>query len=98
MSSGKILVVKETFSITADGAPMTVHKGKTARSTHPIVEGREHLFVPFEVDYDNDVEQATARPGEKRRGRPRKAESADKVEAAEDDSAEGSTASETEKD
>lgn len=55
-----ILVAKHSFSIGV----RSVNKGETFRKGHPVVEGREELFEPFVID--NELEQATAAPGEKR--------------------------------
>lgn len=55
-----ILVAKHSFSIGV----RSITKGETFRKGHPVVDGREELFEPFVVD--NEIEQATAAPGEKR--------------------------------
>lgn len=62
--SSDILVAKHSFSTEINGVPRAVTKGETFREGHAVVEGREELFEPFSVD--NDIEQATAAPGEKR--------------------------------
>jgi hypothetical protein len=62
--SSDILVAKNSFSTEVNGVPQAVTKGETFREGHPVVEGREELFEPFTID--NDLEQATAAPGEKR--------------------------------
>jgi hypothetical protein len=82
MSTSDVVVAKDGFSATLDGHPRAVAKGETFRAGHPIVEGREHLFKPFEID--NDFERATAAPGEKRAKRPR----AKKAEQKSDEPAE----------
>jgi hypothetical protein len=70
MSSTSIVAAKHSFSVDINGAPRAVKRGETFRKGHPVVEGREHLFKPFTVD--NEIEQATASPGEKRSTRIRK--------------------------
>ncbi len=79
MSSTTVVVAKRAFSVDINGAPRSVKRGETFRKGHPVVEGREHLFKPFKVD--NEIEQATAAPGEKRRGGPKRGKkAAEKVE------------------
>lgn len=64
--SDQIFVARESFTITLDGVPTPVHKGRTrVREGHALLEGREHLFEPLTVQFDLP-EQATAAPGEKR--------------------------------
>ncbi len=86
--SSSILVAKRPFSVDINGAPRSVKRGETFRKGHPVVEGREHLFKPFKVD--NEIEQATAAPGEKRSTRIRKESKSETTESeapAEDESA-----------
>lgn len=45
-----ILVVRESF-VYAGGR---VNKGQLVRVGHPLITGRESLFVPLVVDYDLD--------------------------------------------
>ena len=79
-------VVVATTSFTV--GDRTVAKGETFREGHSIVEGREELFEPFTVD--NEIEQATAAPGEKR-GR-KKAKRGRKKAKSEAQSSTGSSA------
>lgn len=74
MTDDAILVATSSFSTTINGVPRVVTKGETFREGHPVVEGREELFKPFAVD--NELETATAAPGE-RRQTPPKGESGD---------------------
>jgi hypothetical protein len=61
----EILVARESFTTMLDGETVTVHAGATrVREGHPLLEGREELFEPLEIQYD--IEQATDAPGEKR--------------------------------
>lgn len=63
--SEDIFVAKESFSTVIDNVPTNVIGGITrVRKGHPLLKGREALFEALDVHYD--VEQATARPGEKR--------------------------------
>lgn len=63
--AGQIYVAKQTFTTEVDGTPVTVHAGITrVREGHALLKGRSELFEPILVQYD--VEQATAKPGEKR--------------------------------
>jgi hypothetical protein len=88
MSSTSVLVAKRSFSVDINGTPRSVRRGETFRKGHPVVEGREHLFGPFKVD--NEIEQATAAPGEKRstrlgrKSKPETAEPEAPAEAEED--------------
>lgn len=66
MSTTDVVVATTSFSV----GPRFVHEGETFRAGHPVVQGREECFKPFVVD--NEIEQATAAPGEKRSKRPRK--------------------------
>lgn len=60
----KIFVAVESFGCEVDGRPVLVSKGDTVREGHPVLKGRESLFVVQSVRFD--VEQATAAPGERR--------------------------------
>lgn len=61
----EILVARETGSILFEGERVIVHKGVTrVRSGHPLLKGHEELFEPITCHWD--VEDATARPGQKR--------------------------------
>lgn len=65
MGSTDIFVAKESFTVTLNGENHQVSAGKTrVRAGHPLLKGREMYFEPLTVQYD--VEQATAKPGEKR--------------------------------
>lgn len=66
-----VLVAKEAFVATVDGVEVVVSAGQPVRADAPVVIGREFLFRPMD-DLDPTVEEATAEPGAKRRGRPRK--------------------------
>lgn len=54
-----ILVAQTSFALN-DGK--VVHRGQTVRMGHPLLKGREDLFVPLEVDFEVD-EQTTAAAG-----------------------------------
>ena len=70
--SGRLLVIKEAFSGTSpDGVPFVANVGQTIREGHWILKGREqYAEVMDRADFDIDeIEQATAAPGEKRNAR-----------------------------
>lgn len=73
------------FAVITDDEHVIVHKGDLVRKGHPIMKGREQLFVPAEGYVRFDVEQATAGPGEKRRIGNRK-RAASKPKAAKQES------------
>lgn len=56
------------FATILDGENVFVQKGELVSAGHDLLKGREELFDPVENfgRFDNDVEQATAAPGEKR--------------------------------
>jgi hypothetical protein len=67
--SSTILVATAAFSTEIDGTPVSISRGETFHKDSPRYaklppEVREANFKPFTVD--NDIEQATAAPGEKR--------------------------------
>jgi hypothetical protein len=66
------------FATMLDGENVFVQQGEIVRAGHPILEGREELFDEVENfgRFDQDVEQATAAPGEKR-GAKKKADEAE---------------------
>lgn len=65
MSGDGILIAVESAAFEFEGRMVIVHKGRTrVREGHSILKGRAHLFAPIDVHFD--VEQATARPAEKR--------------------------------
>jgi hypothetical protein len=64
-----ILIATASFSTEIDGTPMSISKGETFHESSPRyarlpTEVQRANFEPFTVD--NDIEQATAAPGEKR--------------------------------
>ena len=62
-----VFTPKETMVIEYEGHPVTLHAGMTRiREGHPMMKGRQALFVPVRESVDFEVEQATAAPGEKR--------------------------------
>lgn len=66
MSTTDVVTANTSFS----AGTRAVTKGETFRASDPIVQGREECFDAFRVD--NEIEQATAAPGEKRSTRIRK--------------------------
>jgi hypothetical protein len=63
-SGDAMFVAKESFVAIVGGVEERINKGDLVREGHAVLEGREKLFKPVEVQYD--MEQATAAPGEKR--------------------------------
>jgi len=65
-----VLRVLEAFAYkSSDGFLVPLGAGEIVDSTHPAVKGREHMFEPVEATAArsrDEVEQATAAPGEKR--------------------------------
>ncbi|HUB99103.1 MAG TPA: hypothetical protein VMS11_04700 [Solirubrobacterales bacterium] len=86
MSTSDVVTANTSFS----AGTRSVTKGETFRASDPIVQGREECFDPFQVD--NEIEQATAAPGEKRNARIRKESNPETTESA-DASAETTEAS-----
>lgn len=66
MSTTDVVIANTSFS----AGTRSVTKGETFYASDPVVQGREECFDPFKVD--NEIEQATAAPGEKRSTRIRK--------------------------
>lgn len=90
MSDSEIFVAKTGAVFDHDGERVVLRPGITrVAAGHPILRGREHLFEPLTVHYGlepdepedetasdgSPVEQATARPGEKRTGTKRSGKS-----------------------
>lgn len=57
---------KHAFGVMYEGEQITIPQGEIVRAGHPILEGRDEHFEPFESFGRFDVEQATAAPGETR--------------------------------
>ncbi|HEY6731893.1 MAG TPA: hypothetical protein VI039_12835 [Solirubrobacterales bacterium] len=77
MSTTDVVTANTSFS----AGTRAVTKGETFRASDPIVQGREECFDPFKVD--NEIEQATAAPGEKRNTRIRKESKSETAETTE---------------
>lgn len=76
----KLMVATKTFITTYDGRRTVVRKDKTRmRESHPIVQRSAGSFKPAD-DGVPEVEDVTARPGQKR-GTPRRAKKAEDVTA-----------------
>ena len=101
MASTSILQAAVSFTFRGPKGPVAVRKGSTYHRDSPRLEGvsteaLEANFVPFSPDFgldsDSDVEQATAAPGEKRRGPKRSKESAEKTQEKQATAAPGENA------
>ena len=68
MADRKLFQAVDAFSATVDGAAVHVAKGDVVDDGDPVLKGRQDLFEPFEpkVRTYQRVEQATAKPGERR--------------------------------
>jgi hypothetical protein len=73
-----IVVARTTFFIGNE----KIHRGQTYYADDSRIVGMEHNFKPFKVD--NEIEQATAAPGEKRSTRIRKESKPETAEPAEE--------------
>ena len=60
---GKLFQAVEGF--TPDGY-VTIHKGELVREGHPLLDTYPSMFKPARARFEFEVEQATARPGERR--------------------------------
>jgi hypothetical protein len=68
MSSEDTVVAKGSFFVAVDGAERLVSEGETFAADHPVVKASaEDSFGPFKVD--NEIETASAKPGQKRNAR-----------------------------
>lgn len=52
--SDDIFVAKGGAAVILGDRRIVLHEGQTVRAGHPLMEGREHLFEPFTVDFDLD--------------------------------------------
>lgn len=80
MADSDIYVARSSAVLDFGGRKVRLVPGvTTVRAGHPLLDGREHLFTPLAVTFDNEaeVEEATAAPGRKRRSRPTTARSTD---------------------
>jgi hypothetical protein len=70
-NAGRVFAAREPLSATVDGVPIYLDKGDLVDENDPVRTGREDMFEPFvptvrKYDRPNEIEQATAAPGEKR--------------------------------
>jgi hypothetical protein len=50
---GEILIATETVLTTFEGADVYIYAGQTtAREGHPILKGREAMFIPVQVTWE----------------------------------------------
>jgi hypothetical protein len=52
MAGNKIYQAREPFLADVGGVQMVIQSRTTVREGHPLLDGREHLFEPFTVDYE----------------------------------------------
>lgn len=53
MASGKVLVASQSFVVWEGGRMVRFRRNRTTiRDGHPLLEGNEHRFRPFKVDFD----------------------------------------------
>jgi hypothetical protein len=50
--AGDIFVAVDSVLTDVDGENVYITAGQTVRAGHPILKGREAMFVPLKVDYD----------------------------------------------
>lgn len=63
-----VVIAREGFVGEVDGQTVNVYKGDLVEADHPIVKKWPDLFSPPRFKFPMPVtEQATARPGEKRK-------------------------------
>lgn len=80
MASATILKANTSFSFVGPTGPVSVCKGSTYHRESSLLEGlsEEALATNFDPFIpDHDVERATAAPGERRKGGPRRAKQTD---------------------
>jgi hypothetical protein len=81
MSSADTVVAKGSFFVSIDGTERLVSEGETFAADHPVVKAStEDSFGPFKVD--NEIETASAKPGQKRRTRVKRDKTEEKPEPA----------------
>jgi hypothetical protein len=59
--AGEILIATESVLTLVDGENVYITAGQTARAGHPILKGREAIFIPLQVDYDLPEPKAPAK-------------------------------------
>ena len=52
--SGDIFVARGGAVVVLGDRRIVLQEGQTVRAGHPLMEGREHLFEPFTVDFEYD--------------------------------------------
>lgn len=64
MATEDLYVGKEPVTFEHEGSPVFIGPGIVVRAGHPIMAGREDLFVPLVVHYDvAEPEPKTAKTG-----------------------------------
>jgi hypothetical protein len=59
--AGDIFVATDSVLTMVGGENVYITAGQTARAGHPILKGRENMFVPLVVDYDLPEPKAPAK-------------------------------------
>ena len=61
-----LYMANQSAATVYDGEQLWIKEGDLVRAGHPILEGRDWLFVPATGYVRFDIEKATADPGTKR--------------------------------
>lgn len=65
MAETDLFIARGSFLTSLEGEEIQVHAGHTVvRAGHPLLAGREEMFMPLHVHYD--VEQPKAAPARRR--------------------------------
>lgn len=59
--AGDIFVATDSVLTDIGGENVYITAGQTAREGHPILKGREAMFIPLQVDYDLPEPKAPAK-------------------------------------
>lgn len=59
--AGNVFVAVESVLTEFEGRNVYITAGQTAREGHPILKGREAMFIPLQVDYDLPEPKAPAK-------------------------------------
>ena len=59
--AGVIFVATDSVLTDVEGSNVYITAGQTAREGHPILKGREAMFIPVQVTYDLPEPKAPAK-------------------------------------